>query len=198
MMPDAGDWGFLLPLLLIIGFILLIGAFWWGLKSSQRSKSLSPYTGLPLRKASELPYYSAERAIRFMSGIRQYDNPVFSLKQAGFCRETGRLFPNCLTIWGSIDIDWNFLQKRYPGVYVSWGSLNKEQREELRYAHEYQLEGFQTAFSSPTPSPRAIEPEYAYSKPGPLYVDLETKVLLGWKQIPETFLEVLIVQKPIR
>jgi hypothetical protein len=28
-------------------------------------------------------------------------------------------------------------------------------------------------------------------------VDLETKVLLGWKEVPDTHLEVLIVQKPL-
>lgn len=197
-MPDTDVWAVLLPLLLIFAFILLIGVFWWGLKTSQRSKALSPYTGLPLRRASELPYYSAERVIRFMSQIKQYDNPVFRLSQAAFCRETGRIFPDCVTIWDSIDVDWNFLQKRYPGLYVSWGSLGKEQQEEIRHAHDHMLEGFQTAFSSPTPAPRGIEPEYAYTRPGPLYVDLETKVLLGWKQVPETFLEVLIVQKPVR
>ncbi len=191
-------WGALLPILLIFALVLFIGLFWWGLKSSQRSKAISPYTGLPLRRASELPYYSAERVLRFMSEIRQYDNPVFSLNRAAFCRETGRLFPDCMTLWDSINVDWNFLRKRYPGLYVSWGSLGKEQQEEIRRAHEGMLEGFQTAFSSPIPSPRGIEPEYAYTRPGPLYVDLETKVLLGWKQVPETFLEVLIVQKPVR
>ena len=34
------------------------------------------------------------------------------------------------------------------------------------------------------------------TRPGPLYVDIETKVLLGWKVVPGTDLEVLIVQKP--
>jgi hypothetical protein len=94
-------------------------------------------------------------------------------------------------------VDWTFLQKRYPGHWVSWGSLSKEQQEAIRDVHE-SLGKFQTQESSPTPAPRAVEPEYAYTKPGPLYVDLETKILLGWQVVPGTDFEVLIVQKPIK
>jgi len=97
----------------------------------------------------------------------------------------------------TVKVDWTFLQKRYPGIWVSWGSLNSDQQRAISDAHE-SLEGFQTEVSSPSPAPRAIEPEYAYTKPGPLYVDIQTKVLLGWKVVPGTELEVLIVQKPVR
>ena len=90
-----------------------------------------------------------------------------------------------------------FCKSGILGNYVSWGSLTKESQDAIRDAHA-SLDGFQTSESSPTPSPRAIEPEYVYTKPGPLYVDLETKVLLGWKVVPGTELEVLIVQKPIK
>ncbi|HEV8052714.1 MAG TPA: hypothetical protein VGP47_09475, partial [Parachlamydiaceae bacterium] len=79
--------------------------------------------------------------------------------------------------------------------YVSWGSLTAEQQGIIRNGHD-SLEGFQTDFSSPNPLPRAVEAKYALSKPGPLYVDINTKVLLGWKCVPDTDLEVLIVQKP--
>jgi hypothetical protein len=92
-------------------------------------------------------------------------------------------------------VDWNFLQKRYPGKYVSWGSLTEDQKKEVREQH-VSLEGFQTEFSCPEPMPRAIEPKYAFIKPGPLYVDIDHKVLLGWKEVPGTEMEVLIVQKP--
>lgn len=62
-------------------------------------------------------------------------------------------------------------------------------------AHD-SLDGFQFTYSSKNPGPRQIEGRYALSSPGPLYVDLETYTLLGWKNVPGTDLEVLIVQKP--
>jgi methionyl-tRNA synthetase len=39
---------------------------------------------------------------------------------------------------------------------------------------------------SASPSPRAIESEFAYTKPGPLYVDINTNILLGWQVVPGT------------
>ncbi len=101
-----------------------------------------------------------------------------------------------MTWFGAIKVEWDFLQKKYPGKFVSWGSLIEEQKEIIRGRHK-SLDGFQTDFSSPVPSPRKIDPEYAYTKPGPLYVDIDTNVLLGWKVVPGTELEVLIVQKPV-
>ncbi len=80
---------------------------------------------------------------------------------------------------------------------MSWGSFSNDQQRAIRDVHE-SLEGFQTDESSANPVPRLVERRYAYTIPGPLYVDLETKVLLGWKCVPETELEVLIVQKPIQ
>jgi hypothetical protein len=164
---------------------------------SGRAMGISPYTGIPLRRATDLTYFAAERVLRFLYEFQQYDNRIFKLSRAAYCRETGRIFTNCVTWLDTVKVDWTFLQKRYPGSYVSWGSLNKDQQQAVRDAHE-SLEGFQTEISSPTPSPRGIEPEYAYTKPGPLYVDIETKVLLGWMVVPSTDLEVLIVQKPVR
>ncbi len=58
------------------------------------------------------------------------------------------------------------------------------------------LEGFQIELSSKTANPRAIEPQYALAQPGPLYVDIDSLVLVGWKSVPYTDLEVLIVQRP--
>ncbi|WP_068467845.1 hypothetical protein [Candidatus Protochlamydia phocaeensis] len=196
-MTDLSGWVMLLSITIILTFCLLFFAFWFGWWISQRGQGVSPYTGLPLRRATDLSYFAAERVLRFMYNFRQYDNRIFKLKRAAFCRETGRIFTNCVTWMETVKVDWTFLQKRYPGNYVSWGSLNDDQQRAIRDAHD-SLEGFQTDFSSPSPSPRAIEPEYIYVKPGPLYVDIETKVLLGWKIVPGTELEVLIVQKPVR
>jgi hypothetical protein len=47
------------------------------------------------------------------------------------------------------------------------------------------------------PQPTLIEAKYAFTKPGPLYVDISTNVLVGWQIVPDTELEVLVVQKPL-
>lgn len=180
----------------ILVVVLVMSAFCiYGVWLSRRKDSLSPYTRLPMSRGSDLSYYAAEQALRFLYYMHQYDNRIFNIRRAAVCRETGRIFPNVITWYGKIQVDWTFLQKRYPGKYVSWGSLTGDQKESVRNAHD-SLEGFQTEFSSPYPQPKAIEAKYAFAKPGPLYVDIETNVLLGWKCIPETDLEVLVVQKP--
>lgn len=181
--------------LVVVLIIVMICLLWFGYRASLKRPPNSLYGDLPLRRAVDLPYESIGRVYLFLQKIHQYDNRMFNIHRAAVCRTTGRIFPNAMDIFGRTYMDWTFLQKRYPGNYVSWGSLNEQQRNEIRRSHE-SMEGFQTTISSPEPSPRAITPEYALVRPGPLYVDLETKVLLGWKNVPGTELEVLIVQKP--
>lgn len=181
---------------ILVVFLGLLAVCLSGIWLSRRPDSQSPYSHMPLRRAGDLSYYTKEKVLRFLYNMYQYDNRIFEFEKAAFCRETGRIFPNAVNWYGKIDVDWTFLQKRYPGRYVSWGSLTSEQQEAVRYAHE-SLEGFQIEFSSPLPQPRAIEAKYAFSVPGPLYVDIETSVLLGWKEVPDTEVEILIVQKPI-
>lgn len=166
-----------------------------GNRLSQREATVCPYTGIPLRRLSEISYFSAERILSYLYDMKQYDNRIFKIRKASFSRETGRVFQDSITFLGTIKVDWTFLQKRYPGNWVSWGSLNEIQQEAIRTAHT-SMERYQTLESSPNPAPRAIESKYAYTKPGPLYVDLETKILLGWQVVPGTEFEVLVVQKP--
>lgn len=180
---------------ILLVFLLLIATCCFGYWLTHQRDSVSPYTGKPLRKTSDLSYFYMEMLLRYFYELNDYDNVLIDLSKAAFCRETGRVFPNALTWYDRINVNWNFLQKRLPGNYVSWGSLTDFQKEVIQDAHHV-MEGFQTEFSSPTPSPRLIEKKYAYAKPGPLYVDLETKILMGWKSVPNTDLEVLIVQRP--
>ena len=194
---ESTGWVLLLAFGILITFVLLFVVFWFTYKFSDRAQGVSPYTGLPLRRATSLSFYSAEKVLHYLYDYQQFDNRIFKLSRAAFCRETGRIFTSCISWLDTVHVDWNFLQKRHPGNYVSWGSLNPDQKKAIRDSHD-SLDGFQTDESSPTPSPRAVEPEYAYTKPGPLYVDLYTRVLMGWKVVPDTELEVLIVQKPIR
>ena len=185
----------LFGILILIVVLLLCCLCIYGIWLSRRQSSLSPYSHLPMRRATDLSYYSSEKLLRFLYNTHQYDNRIISLKKAAVCRETGRVFSNAVTWYDKIELDWSFLQKRYPGSYVSWGSLTVEQQGIIRNVHET-LEGFQTEFSSSNPIPKAVEAKYAFMKPGPLYVDINTQVLLGWKCIPDTDLEMLIVQKP--
>lgn len=196
-MGNEGTWVILISLLILISLVLLFAFFWIGWRLSQRSHSVCPYTGVPLRRASEIPYASAEKILRYLFDLKEYDNRIFKLSRAAFCRETGRIFQDCVSWFDTIDVDWGFLKKRYPGHYVSWGSLTKEQQEEVRKVHR-SLDGFQTRDSSPQFLPQSAESVYTLTRPGPLYVDFNTKVLLGWKEVPDTEFEVLIVQLPIR
>lgn len=195
-MEDESGSVIMLSALIFFGFFLLVALFWFGWKMTQRSHSVSPYTGVPLRRLTEISYYSTEKILRYLHDLKEYDNRIFKLSSAAFCRDTGRIFQDCISIFDVININWTFLQKRYPGNYVSWGSLSREFQESILQKHT-SVEGFQTGHSSPTPAPRLIEPEYVYTKPGPLYVDPVTYVLLGWKIVPGTEFEVLIVQKPV-
>ena len=85
---------------------------------------------------TEISYYSAEKVLGYLFDLSQYDNRVFKVRNAAFCRETGRVFQDCITWFDTINVDWTFLQKRHPGNYISWGSLSKEQQEAIREAHQ--------------------------------------------------------------
>ena len=176
-------------------FLLMVAAFFWSAWASKHSVSKSPYSGLPLRRASEIPYEGARKVLQYLYDRHEYDNRLFDIKRASFCRETGRIFPDSVSWLDTIYVDWNFLRKRCLGNYVSWGSLTAVQQTVILSYHE-SLEGYQTEFSSSNPAPSAIEKEYAFMKPGPLYVDIDTKVLLGWQEVADTEFEVLIVQRP--
>lgn len=184
--------------LAILGtFFLLFAVFWFGWRYSHRESTLSPYSGMPLRRGADLSYYNVERVLRYLYELQDYNNRLFDLRYSAVCRETGRIFQDALSWFDMINVDWSFLQKRKKGNYVSWGSLSANQKEHIKKIH-ISLEGFQTELSSKNPLPKAIEPQFAMAKPGPLYVDVDTYVLIGWKLVPGTELEVLIVQTPER
>lgn len=180
---------------ILISFCLLFASFVVASWVRRNAIGKSPYTGAPLRAGSDLSYYSAKKILEFLFNRQDYDNPIIDLKRSAYCRDTGRIFANCLTWYGTLDVDWNFIQKRFPGSFVSWGSLNRDQQLAVLKEH-YSLEGFQTEKSSRFSAPKDIEPEFIFAKPGPLYVDFNTKILVGWQIVPDTEFEVLIVQRP--
>ena len=180
---------------ILIVFVLLLVGFFVNNWLRKHGASPSPYSGLPLRRGEDLAYDSKLAVLKYLYNYHQYDNRIFEVRKAAYCRETGRIFPDAITFFDTISVDWTFLIKRFPGNWVSWGSLSSLQQEAVISAH-HTIEGYEIDNSCPNVSPRTITKDYCYTKPGPLYVDLETKILLGWKQVPNTLLEVLIVQKP--
>lgn len=187
----------LFAFVLIAVFAALAFFSWFSWRISQKTIDPSPYTGVPLRRASDIGFYQAEKVYQYLTQKSSYDNPLFDLQKASFCRDTGRIFPHSINWLDCIRVDWNFLQKRHRGHYVSWGSLSQQQQTELRRIHG-SLEDYQTQMSSTQPIPRLVEPVFAFTKPGPLYVDVTTNTLLGWQIVPETDFEVLIVQHPLK
>lgn len=172
----------------LILFFFYLG--WWWVNDR---KSPSPYLNAELLPGSALLYASVEKLHAFMNKIHDSDNPFFDLKKAAVCKGTGRVFPNSINRAGNPQVSRDFLQQICPGQWVSWGSLNAKQKEYF-YKLYGSLEGFQVKESSREPSPLKAEPYYLALKPGPLLVDLNTKSLIGWQQIEETSLEVLVVK----
>lgn len=189
---EVGYFGALFALVLV-GLLASFIFGWW---MARNPTYPSPYTNQPLRRGSDLHWLTIEKVLRYLFEHNDYDNRMFDLRRAAICRETGRIFPGSVNRYGNIRVDWDFIKKKYPGNFISWGSLTEEQQLIISDKHD-SLEGFQTEFSSHKPAPRDIEKEYVYRTPGPLYVDVETGVLLGWKCVPGTELEVMIVQKSV-
>lgn len=187
----------LIVILSLIAIALMTFFFWLGYWWVNRRSSYCPYVRQRLEPATLLSYEVVERAHEFMSHLNSEENPAFELKHASVCRETGRIFPDTVSPNGVIQVKWDFLQQRFPGRWVSWGSLNEAQQRRVRASH-VTLRGYQTEASSPQASPRAIRLPYTLTKPGPLYVDLNNFNLMGWKQVPGTNFEILVVQTPKR
>lgn len=180
---------------ILSALVILLASFWIGHWIINQPPSLSPYTKRPLRSGEDISYFEKERILRSLFTMREYHNRIFDIDRAAFCRDTGRIFPDAVTWYDVIKLDWSFLTKRYPGNWVSWGSLSDLQQKSILDAH-HRVEGYQMDYSCPEPNPRGITPDYAYTKPGPLYVDLETNILLGWKMVPDSDFEIMVVQKP--
>src|SRR4051812_25718489 len=83
---------------ILLAFAFLVFVFWFGWWMSNRALGVSPYTGVPLRRATDLTYFAAERVLRFLFEHQEYDNRIFKLGRAAYCRETGRIFTNCVTL----------------------------------------------------------------------------------------------------
>ncbi len=185
---------------LLVSFILVIGVMgamlWFGWWVSKKKGSFSPYSKMPMLLGLDVAPSMQRHVNDFLLSHPQPENSPIDFETASFCSETGRIFPGTVFRGMFVKLDWNFLQKRFPGNYVSWGSLSELEQGTIRLLHD-SLSGYQTESSSPNSRPQEIDTHLAHMKPGPLYVDRISKVLLGWKEVPGTEFEVLIVQRPI-
>ncbi len=186
--------------LLFFSFFLMLGVFsfllWIGWWVSTRKGSPCPYTKKPLALGVDIAQSMTKQVEAFMLSHSQPENKPFDFAKAAISEDTGRIFPDCVNRGEIIRLKWDFIQKRHPGNFVSWGSLGEVERATIKMCHESMV-GFQLERSSESPMPEAVDVYYAEAKPGPLYVDRQTKILLGWKEVLGTTFEVLIVQKPI-
>ena len=186
-------WMILLSFLFVIA--LLCGLLWLGWWVTKTRGSLSPYSKQPMMLGVDLATSIARQIEEFLKSLPQPDNPPFDMTSAAICRETGRIFPDVVRRGEIIHLNWQFLNTRFRGNWVSWGSIDKTKQAMIRLCH-HSLDGFQIENSCPNSLPQDITPTYAFTKPGPLYVDVTKKILLGWQQVPGTYFEVLVVKRP--
>src|ERR1700730_16446199 len=106
-------------------FVLLVlcGLLWLGWWVTQTRGSLSPYSKKPMMLGVDLAVSIARQVEEFLKSLPQPENAPFDCTKAAICRETGRIFPNAVMRGELIRIGWDFLNKRFPGHWISWGSL---------------------------------------------------------------------------
>jgi len=173
----------------LMGGLLLFS--WW---ISRTRGSLSPYSKKPMMLGVDLPFSIARYIEEYVKTLSPENKP-FDCSKAAICRETGRIFPNAVKKGEIIRLGWDFLNECCPGNWVSWGSVPEAQRAMIALCH-LSLDGYQTEVSSKERLPKNIDMYHALARPGPLYVDVLSKMLLGWKQVPGTTFEILVIQKP--
>lgn len=184
---------FVAALVLIV--VMMVGLMLFSRRMSMRRGAVSPYSHMPMMLGVDLSFSMAHYVEEFLKGQPQPENPPFDMKKAAICQETGRIFPDVVNRGEVIALDWSFLKRRYPGNWVSWGSLPEVPRAMIKMCHR-SVERFQMNESCPELRPEAIDRYHAFLKPGPLYVDVATKTLMGWQNVPGTPFEVLVVKKP--
>ena len=178
-----GTAGLLLFLCLMIAGVVVILLFLlcgsYIFSGAPRGKS--PYIKTSaLRKIEDLHFEVFSLVEQYTQQEVPFKNQ-WSLEKALVCEQTGRIFPFKVKKFAFLPIPKSFHKKLHPGNWVQWDRLKETEKEYIKNAHT-SLQGFNLAFQSPV------------AKPGPLYVDLNTGNLLGWKCVPNTDLEVIVFQ----
>jgi hypothetical protein len=197
---NIGEFAFLLFLVeLLIALLLFAVVFGIGYWITQRPHTRSPFTDSPLLSASNLSFQAMQKVHSFVHALPLGSICKLDLNEAGVCRQTGRIFPNCTNRFGIVILPKNYLELYYPAKLIPWSALSSEQQTLIRQQH-ITLEKFQISWynsSQPSVNSKFIyDSSYLLTKPGPLFVDLATATLVGWQCVPDTELELLIIQRP--
>lgn len=203
MGPTIEEIGFVSIIALFATFVGVLAGLLGLLLLSWKQKNAfergSPYSKEPLIYGGDIAK-TLERFINdFLKSQPEPDNPPIDMQKAVICRGTGRVFAEAVLVKGSrlqVRLDWGFLERRFAGSYVSWGSLSEFEQSKLKLLHGGYLEGYQIENSSKRLRPQDAEEYFKQLAPGPLYVDRLKGTLLGWKKVPGTDFEVLVVQRP--
>lgn len=179
----------------IITLSVLVSFAWVGWKKEGRRGDVCPYTKEKMCLGADVARSLMMYVNAFLQEQQVGDNPAIDFSRAAYCPKTGRIFTDCVGSNEQISLSWDFLRRRCKGTFVSWGALSEEERGVLKLLHD-SVEGFQTESSSKNLRPESVEEEFALLSPGPLYVDRTARVLMGWKKVPGTYFEVLVVQRP--
>jgi hypothetical protein len=170
----------------MVGITALIALFflagWW---IYNRDHQTTPYGTGPLCRGTDLSFSALEQLHKFT--LQEGQQPI-QLEKASVCLQTGRVFPHTINRRKVIRTGWAFLPK---GEWIHWGALTDEEKTIIGETHST-LEGFQTLHAPTEPSPKRVPRAFTLVKPGPLYVNLSTKELIGWKCVPGTDLEILV------
>lgn len=180
---------------LILFFGLLIFFLFFVRKREGKRGDTCPYHNETMRFGMDVARSLAGVVNAFLVDQPQPENPPIDFFKASYCPVSGRIFPNTVLEGERVRLGWEFLRKRWPGTYISWGSLSEDEQGVIRLLHD-SLEGFQMECSSTKIRPEDVEQDFLELAPGPLYIDRQTKVLIGWKKVPGTYFEVLVVQQP--
>lgn len=196
-MVELETQAYLIFALVVGGLIAILILFLFlGWKREVVHGNRSPYSNSIMQFGMDIARSLQKQVNEFLDEFPEEDNPQIDFTKAALCPVTGRIFTNCVVRSGKIVLDWTFLEKRLKGNFISWGALPETEQVEIRLLHPT-MEGFQTEQSSTLAKPERVEREYALLAPGPLYVDRNTKIVMGWKRVPGTTFEVLIVQRPL-
>jgi hypothetical protein len=179
----------------VITLSILVSFAWFGWKKEIRRGDTCPYTKEPMRLGMDIANSLTVYVNAFLQEQQKMDNPPIDFSKAAYCPKTGRIFTDCVSGGDQIYLGWDFLHKRCKGTFVSWGSLSEEEQGVLKLLHE-SVDEFQTEKSSKRLRLEEVEEEFAELAPGPLYVDRRERTLMGWKKVPGTYFEVLVVQRP--
>ncbi len=160
---------------LFLAISLLFLFFFLGWFFTNRTGSVSPYSGELLRPATSLTFTSFQRVLKFLEQYDEKDNPSLNIHTTSVCPQTGKLLPQTVTGFGVIRYRNSWVKRHFSRTTVPWHRLSPAERESL--------------------SRRCNLQTMTLADLASISVDLKGEALLSWKEVPETSLQVLICER---